>query len=104
MRNQPIRCVINKQERVPACVSGTNQMKNVQSGFLAVLLAAVPQSILAQATPTSTIFNPAPSRIVGQAILQQQGLLTATALNLVEGRELAGPQGIAIDTSVSPPI
>jgi len=55
-------------------------------------------------SPTSTIFNPAPSRIVGQAVLQQQGVLTATAPNLVEGREFNGPEAIAIDTSVSPPI
>src|SRR5580658_2556375 len=51
-----------------------------------------------------TIFNPAPSRIVGQAVLQQQGVLTAIAPNLVEGREFNNPQAVAIDTSVTPPI
>ncbi len=51
-----------------------------------------------------TIFNPAPSRIVGQAVLQQQGILTAIAPNLVEGREFNNPQAIAIDTSATPPI
>ena len=50
------------------------------------------------------IFNPAPSRIVGQAVLQQQGLLTAIAPNLVEGREFNNPQAVALDTSVTPPI
>ncbi len=54
--------------------------------------------------PTSTIFNPAPSRIAGQAVLQQQGILTATAPNLVEGREFNNPQALAIDSSDSPPI
>lgn len=57
-----------------------------------------------QLLEAQTIFNPAPSRIVGQAILQQQGLLTAIAPNLVEGREFNNPQAVALDTSVTPPI
>src|ERR1700730_8565159 len=65
---------------------------------MALLLAAV------QLSEAQTIFNPIPSRIAGQAILQQQGLLTATAPNLVEGREFNNPQAVAIDTSASPPI
>jgi len=64
----------------------------------ALLLAAV------QLLEAQTIFNPAPSRIVGQAVLQQQGVLTATAPNLVEGREFNNPQAIAVDASVNPPI
>ena len=52
----------------------------------ALLLAAV------QMLEAQTIFNPAPSRIVGQAVLQQQGVLTAIAPNLVEGREFNNPQ------------
>jgi uncharacterized protein (TIGR03437 family) len=43
--------------------------------------------------------NPTPSRVVGQALLQS----TSITPNLVEGRELYNPQGIAIDTSVTPP-
>src|SRR6202158_1567006 len=79
-------------------------MKKLQSITLpAVFLAAAP-FIGAQTTPPSTVFNPAPSRIVGQAILQQSGVLSATAPNLVEGRELNNPLGIALATSVSPPI
>ncbi|MDQ6759941.1 MAG: hypothetical protein M3Z32_08765 [Acidobacteriota bacterium] len=50
-----------------------------------------------------TAFNPFPSRIIGQPVLQQQ-TQTATAPNLVEGRELNSPQGVAVDTSSSPPI
>ena len=65
--------------------------------------AAVVAALGAQ-NPASTIFNPAPSRIVGQAILQQQGVLTAAAPNLVEGREFNSPQALALDTSNSPPI
>ena len=64
----------------------------------ALLLAAV------QLLEAQTIFNPAPSRIVGQAVLQQQGVLTAVAPNLVEGREFNNPQAVALDTSVTPPI
>jgi uncharacterized protein (TIGR03437 family) len=51
-----------------------------------------------------TIFNPVPSRIVGQAVLQQQGVLTALAPNLVEGREFNNPQAVAVDASANPPI
>src|SRR5579872_6036672 len=78
-------------------------MRLLQSISACAVAAAVLETAGAQ-TPASTIFNPAPSRIVGQAVLQQQGVLTATAPNLVEGREFNGPQAIAIDTSVSPPI
>ncbi len=57
-----------------------------------------------QVAEAQTIFNPAPSRIFGQAVRQQFGLLTATAPNLVEGRELDGPQAVAVDASANPPI
>ncbi len=97
-------CVINKQGAFPRASPVEIKMKNVPSGLLALVLVAAAQPAIAQTTPTSTVFNPVPSRIVGQAILQQQGLLTATAPNLVEGRELSSPQGIAIDTSASTPI
>jgi len=67
-----------------------------------LLIAAVQLPV--QFIDAQTIFNPAPSRIVGQAVLQQQGVLTAIAPNLVEGRELNNPQAVALDTSVTPPI
>ena len=57
-----------------------------------------------QVAGAQTIFNPAPSRIFGQAVLQQTGLLSAIAPNLVEGREFNSPQGLAIDASSNPPI
>ena len=73
-------------------------MKHIQSiVFSTVLIAAAPY-LEAQAA-----FNPFPSRIVGQAVLQQQSI-TATAINLVEGREFEQPQAVALDTSASPPI
>src|SRR5690348_15143326 len=47
--------------------------------------------------------NPTPSRIIGHA---QPEVLTLSSANpnLVEGRELFQPQGMAVDTSVTPPI
>jgi uncharacterized protein (TIGR03437 family) len=72
--------------------------------YSTTVCAAVVAALDGQTTVTSTIFNPAPSRIVGQAVLQQQGILTATAPNLVEGREFNGPQAVAVDISNSPPI
>ncbi len=64
-----------------------------------VLIAAATLSLTAQ-----TVFDTVPSRIVGQAILQQTGAITAIAPNLVEGRELWNPEQMALDTSVTPPI
>jgi uncharacterized protein (TIGR03437 family) len=72
--------------------------------FLQALSLAAAISAAGQVAGAQTTFNPAPSRIFGQAVLQQTGLLTATAPNLVEGREFDSPQGIAIDASASPPI
>ncbi|MBZ5608046.1 MAG: NHL repeat-containing protein [Acidobacteriia bacterium] len=74
-------------------------MKHIQAFAWATALLAAGQVAEAQ-----TIFNPAPSRIFGQAVLQQLGLLTATAPNLVEGRELNGPQSLSVDGSSNPPI
>ena len=50
--------------------------------------------VLAQVT-----LNPFPARAFGQAKL----LITTTAPNLVEGRELNSPQAVAVDTSTTPP-
>ena len=68
----------------------------------ALLLVAVQWPV--RFIDAQTIFNPAPSRIVGQSVLQQQGVLTAIAPNLVEGREFNSPQAVALDLSVTPPI
>ena len=46
------------------------------------------------------ILNPVPARAIGQSILVPE----SGNPNLVEGRELYSPQGIAVDNSVSPPI
>jgi uncharacterized protein (TIGR03437 family) len=47
--------------------------------------------------------NPVPTRIVGHA-QSEQLVIASPAPNLVEGRELYAPQGIAVDTSVTPNI
>ena len=74
-------------------------MKHIQSIVFSVVLVATAQYLGAQ-----TVFNPLPSRIVGQAVLQQQGIISATAVNMVEGREFNQPKAVAVDTSSSPPI
>ncbi len=68
------------------------------------MVCAAVVAVLDAQTTSSTIFNPAPSRIVGQTALQQFGLLTATAPNLVEGREFNGPQALALDTTAATPV
>ena len=74
-------------------------MKLFRNLFYVFGLTAASWSADAQVT-----FNSVPSRIVGQAIFQQQGQLTAVSANLVEGRELSAPQAVAVDTSSTPQI
>jgi uncharacterized protein (TIGR03437 family) len=64
---------------------------------LAVFTASVclPQ----QSIPLNTL----PSRIVGHPQAESTTIISA-APNLVEGRELFSPEGVALDTSVTPPI
>jgi uncharacterized protein (TIGR03437 family) len=57
----------------------------------------------AAAWAQSPTINDFPSREFGQLKLDQTSI-NSGAPNLVEGRELNSPQGIAFDTSVSPPI
>jgi uncharacterized protein (TIGR03437 family) len=52
---------------------------------------------------TPVPLNTTPSRIVGHPN-PEQNTLASVSPNLVEGRELFAPQGIALDTSASPPI
>jgi len=56
-------------------------------------------SLLAAALPAQTIFNPNPARVVGQASLTAK----SGSPNLIEGREMYGPQALALDFSSSPP-
>jgi len=59
-------------------------------------------SVCAWGQAVSPTMNPLPTRQFGQPSLQVP--LTQASPNLVEGRELSNPGGIALDTSVSPPI
>ena len=56
--------------------------------------------ILSVSLSGQVVLNPTPSREVGQATLT----VKTTSPNLVEGKEFNGPNGIAVDTSVYPPI
>ena len=69
------------------------------SFILGMALTAVGWSQVPVPVPLNTV----PSRIVGHPHAEQ---LTVTSVNpnLVEGREFFQPQGIAVDTSVTPPI
>ena len=65
--------------------------------FSAILASSIP------ATFGQVTLNPAATRALGAARLEQLGTLTNIQPNLVEGRELNSPQGIALDLTVSPP-
>lgn len=55
---------------------------------------------LSMTTATAQVtLNPVPTRAFGHAKLA----ITTTSPNLVEGRELNSPQGVAIDTTTTPP-
>jgi NHL repeat len=71
----------------------STQMKQ---SLCAVLVTATASLALAQVT-----INPFPSREFGQATLFNP--LESNAPNLVEGRELFSPSGIAFDSTVTPP-
>ncbi len=55
------------------------------------------------ATYAQVTLNPSATRAIGAARLEQLGSITNIQPNLVEGHELNGPQGIALDLSVNPP-
>jgi hypothetical protein len=54
---------------------------------------------------TQITLNAIPSRTAGhpKTPLLEQAAMYSVAANLVEGRELYSPRGVAVDTSVSPP-
>ena len=67
------------------------------------VLGVAALSLLQSVALAQVTYNTVPTRILGQAIIQQQQL-TATAPNLAEGREFYFPQSVAVDNSVSPAI
>ncbi|HYW46725.1 MAG TPA: hypothetical protein VE959_27915 [Bryobacteraceae bacterium] len=72
--------------------------QNSLSAVSLTLLAAI-----AGFAQSSVPLNTTPSRVVGHPLAEQNSI-TSVSPNLVEGRELFAPQGIALDTSVTPPI
>jgi uncharacterized protein (TIGR03437 family) len=66
--------------------------------FCSALLLCCSLSLTAQVT-----LNTTPSRILGHPT-NESFTVTNFFANLVEGRELNGPGGVAIDTSTSPPV
>jgi uncharacterized protein (TIGR03437 family) len=70
--------------------------------FARVLIFAVVVASLAFAQ--NVPLNVTPSRIVGHPLAEQNASINSFNPNLVEGRELYLPEGIALDTSVSPPM
>ena len=73
----------------------------MKTNFLFVLgLVLVPAAGVAQ---TPIPLNTVPSRIVGHPLPETLTVRSSNP-NLVEGREFYSPEGVALDTSVSPPI
>jgi len=76
--------------------------KSMRNLFITSSLALVTAAAgLAQQLPIP--LNNLPSRIIGHP-QNETTTIISSAPNLVEGRELFSPEGIALDTSVSPPI
>ena len=75
-------------------------MKRKYIFALALALSGAPAGF-----PQVTL-NQVPSRTVGHPITPQPEQLTVYSSNpnLVEGRELYGPTGLALDTSGTPPV
>jgi uncharacterized protein (TIGR03437 family) len=72
-------------------------MKRIQLACSVVFLLSTMAPV---AQPASVTLNTTPSRQIGQPLL----IPRTSHPNLVEGRELWGPNGIALDTSTSPPM
>src|SRR4051794_20496673 len=59
----------------------------------------IPCSMLLPAAFGQVTLNPVPTRVIGQTSVQ----VTNLNPNLVEGRELLNPLGVALDRSTNPP-
>jgi len=67
-------------------------------------LFAVSVALICATSSFSQVLNTLPSRVLGHPNPEQISNVVSFTPNLVEGRELYEPQGIALDTSVTPPI
>lgn len=74
-----------------------------RSIFIPSAVLIVAASAFCQTT-TQAILNNLPSRVLGHPNPEQIANVVTGAPNLVEGRELFQPQGIALDTTVTPAI
>jgi uncharacterized protein (TIGR03437 family) len=61
-------------------------------------------TLITATAAVSQTLNSLPSRVLGHPNSEQIANVVTVAPNLVEGRELFQPQGIALDNSVTPPI
>src|SRR5689334_18912019 len=68
-----------------------------------ILLILAGFSVVVGNSQNPVALNPAPSRIIGHP-LPEVFTFNSAVPNLVEGREFFQPQGIALDTSATPPI
>ncbi len=73
----------------------------MKTNFL--LISSLALFTIAGVAQTPIPLNTVPSRIVGHPLPETLTVETANP-NLVEGREFYSPQGVALDTSVTPPI
>jgi uncharacterized protein (TIGR03437 family) len=67
-------------------------------------LLIVTVALIGATTAFSQTLNTLPSRVLGHPNNEQISNVVTNAPNLVEGREMYAPQGIALDTSATPPI
>ena len=72
-------------------------MKHIQIACSVVFLLSAMAPV---AQPASVTLNTIPSRQIGQPLL----IPRTSHPNLLEGREMWGPNGLALDTSTSPPM
>src|SRR5688572_10842439 len=73
------------------------KMTNATSVFTLALLGTI-----AAFAQSPVPLNPSPSRIVGHPS-SEAFIINSSNPNLVEGRELAAPQSVALDLSLNPP-
>ncbi len=74
--------------------------KSMNHKYLVFSIVLLSSAVAAEAQSTSVTLNGSPSRQIGQPLL----IPKTSNPNLVEGRELWRPNGIALDPSTSPPM
>jgi uncharacterized protein (TIGR03437 family) len=67
-------------------------------------LFTISVALIGATSSFSQTLNSLPSRVLGHPNAEQISNVVSVSPNLVEGREMYQPQGLALDTSVTPPI